>query len=101
LADVRQALNEGGVLNKGASLRTQPRSAGYLLRRWLEHRAESEALKRMLLTVSLHQSMRRAGVSIADLDRLEREVTRRAFFNVCFWPECMDRLLIASELVRG
>lgn len=44
---------------------------GYLARRWIERRRRGEALKRKLQ--ALHQGMVRAGVNLADLERIERE----------------------------
>ena len=51
-------------------------AVGYLLRRWLERRAKNEALRRKLQTLSLYQGMKRTGLSVAELDQLEREVTK-------------------------
>ena len=47
--------------------------AGYLLRRWLERRRASEALKQRLQTLSLYQGLQRTGLTLNDLDRIQRE----------------------------
>ena len=47
-------------------------SVGYLLRRWLERRRASEALKQRLQTLSLYQGLQRTGLSLDDLDRIQR-----------------------------
>jgi hypothetical protein len=46
---------------------------GYLAKRWIERRRRSEALRRKLQALALHQGMVRAGVNLSDLERIERE----------------------------
>ena len=46
---------------------------GYVGRRWIEGRRRSECLKRKLQALALHQGMGKAGPSIADLDKIERD----------------------------
>jgi hypothetical protein len=47
-------------------------SIGYVLRRALEKRRRSEGLKRRLRALALHQGLKRAGLSMSDLDKLEK-----------------------------
>lgn len=49
---------------------------GYLLRRWLERRHKSEGLRRKLQALALHQGLKRAGLSLEELERLERRAGR-------------------------
>ena len=49
---------------------------GYVFKRWLEHRGRSEALKRKLQTLSLHHGMKRAGLSLNELEQLERDASQ-------------------------
>jgi hypothetical protein len=46
---------------------------GYLVRRFLERRRRAEALKRKLQALALHQGMKREGLSMQDLEQVERE----------------------------
>lgn len=48
-------------------------AAGYLARRWIERRRRSEGLKRKLQALALHIGMHREGLTIHDLERIERE----------------------------
>jgi hypothetical protein len=48
---------------------------GYLARRFLERRHRAEALKRKLQALALHQGMKREGLSMQDLERVEREAS--------------------------
>lgn len=48
---------------------------GYLLRRWIERRSRSEGLSRRLKALALMRGMKREGVSMDDLERIEREAT--------------------------
>ena len=50
--------------------------AGYVLRRWIERRRRMEGLSRKLRALALYQGMKREGVSLDDLDRIEREAGR-------------------------
>jgi Arc/MetJ-type ribon-helix-helix transcriptional regulator len=52
-------------------------AVGYLLRRWLERRRRSEGLRLKLQALALHQGLRRAGLSLEDLERIEDRATRR------------------------
>lgn len=47
--------------------------AGYVIRRLFERRRRSEALKRKLQALGLHIGMRREGLTLEDLDRLEHK----------------------------
>ena len=46
---------------------------GYIVKRWIERRRRSEALKRRLQALALHQGLKREGLSMSDLDRIERQ----------------------------
>jgi hypothetical protein len=46
---------------------------GYLARRFLERRHRAEALKRKLQALALHQGMKRGGLSMQDIEQIERE----------------------------
>ena len=46
-------------------------STGYVLRRALEKRRRSEGLRRRLQALGLHQGLKRAGLSMSDLDKVE------------------------------
>lgn len=48
-------------------------AGGYLARRWIEGRRRSEALKRKLQALTLYQGMKRQGVTLDDLENLERQ----------------------------
>jgi len=48
-------------------------AVGYIIRRWIEKRGRSEGLRRRLQALSLLQGMKREGVSMKDLERIERE----------------------------
>lgn len=48
-------------------------SIGYLVKRWVERRARDEGLKRRLQALSLLRGMRREGISMRDLQQIERE----------------------------
>ena len=51
--------------------------SGLVLRRWLERRRRSEGLRLKLQALALHQGLRRAGLSLEDLERIEDRATRR------------------------
>lgn len=48
-------------------------AAGYVARRWVERRKKSEGLKRKLQALALHIGLRREGLTLEDLRRLERD----------------------------
>lgn len=48
---------------------------GYWIRRIVEGRRRSEALKRKLQALALYQGMARARVSMRDLERIERDTS--------------------------
>ena len=50
---------------------------GYLIKRWIEGRRRGEGLKRKLQALALHQGMEKAGLSLADLDAIERDAARQ------------------------
>jgi hypothetical protein len=45
---------------------------GYLARRWIERRRRAEGLNRKLQALALHVGLRREGLTLDDLDQLER-----------------------------
>ncbi|WP_423066134.1 hypothetical protein [Devosia sp. CN2-171] len=47
-------------------------SIGYVIRRAFEKRRRSEGLKRRLQALALHQGLKRAGLSMSDLDKVEK-----------------------------
>lgn len=51
-------------------------AAGYVLKRWIERRGRSERLKRRLQALALHKGLKREGLSIEDLDRLEDKAAK-------------------------
>ncbi len=46
---------------------------GYLARRWFERRRRSEGLKQKLQALALHAGLRREGLTLEDLRKLERK----------------------------
>jgi len=46
---------------------------GYLVKRWIERRRPSEALTRRLKALELLRGMKREGVSMAELEQIERQ----------------------------
>jgi len=48
-------------------------AVGYLLKRWIERRRRSEDLMRRLQALALIKGMRREGISMMELERIERE----------------------------
>ena len=51
-------------------------AVGYLARRWIEQRRRGEGLKRKRQALALFQGMKRAGLSLDDLDEIERDASR-------------------------
>lgn len=49
---------------------------GYLAKRWLERRRRSEGLSRRLQALALLRSMKREGISMKELDQIERDAAR-------------------------
>lgn len=48
---------------------------GYLCRRWMERRKRSEGLKRKLQALALHAGLKRSGLTMQNLERLERDAS--------------------------
>lgn len=50
-------------------------AVSYIAKRWIERRDRSEGLSRRLKALTLLREMKREGVSMGDLERIERDAS--------------------------
>ena len=66
-------LKELGLLAVGSLLT----SLAYFIKRWIEKKPLADVLERRAKALALHKSLKEQGLSLDDLDELEKDLTRR------------------------
>lgn len=57
-----------------AAMTTTLTGLGWLISRWMKHDALTERVDRRLKLIALHQRMTKAGLTLDDLERLEKDL---------------------------